>query len=83
MLDPNSAFPSGSYSDIRKRILGRLRSAGISDQVLEVLRTAFQEALAVDHLVLSGVERKRLLMDVIKSELGELGKRLDEGGISN
>ena len=47
------------------------------------MRIAFQEALAVDHLVLSRVERKRLLMDVLKSELGELTKRLDERGISN
>ena len=83
LLNPASAFSSGSYSDVRKRILGRLRSAGVSDRVLEVLRIAFQEALAVDHLVLSRVERERLLMDVLKSELGELTKRLDERGISN
>ena len=83
VLNSDSAFSPGTYADVRKRLLGRLRSAGVSDQVLEVLRTAFEEALAVDHLVLSRVERERLLMDVLMSELGELTKRLDERGISN
>jgi phosphatidylserine/phosphatidylglycerophosphate/cardiolipin synthase-like enzyme len=83
MLNPDSAFSSGSYSDVRQRILRRLRSAGVTDKVLGVFQNAYEEALAVENLVLSRVERKRLLQDVLRSELAELGKRLDEGRISD
>jgi hypothetical protein len=83
MLNPESAFSSGSYSDVRQRIVGRLRSAGTSDKVIELLKNPYDEALAIDHLVLSRVERKGLLVDVLKSELDELGRRLDEGRISS
>jgi len=79
MLNPDRAFSSGSYTDVRKRILVRLCSAGVNDKVLRVLQSAYEDALAVENLVLSRVERKRLLVHVLKSQLKELGQQLDKG----
>jgi hypothetical protein len=78
MLNPDGIPGSGSYIDLRGRILRRLRSAKIKDQVLEIAQNAYEKALASDNLVLSRAERKRLKADVLKSIFAEMNKQLDE-----
>lgn len=79
MLNSGSAFGSGSYYDLRGRVLQRLRLAKINDELFSVVENAYEKALAVDNLVLSRVEKKRLLADVLKSVLADMNRRLDEG----
>jgi hypothetical protein len=75
----NSDDHSSSYFDLRRRLLQRLRSAKVKDQVLEVVQNAFEKALAADNLVLSRLERKRLLREVLKAVVEDMNKQLDEG----
>ncbi len=77
MLNPGDLFQSGSYIDLRGRVLQRVRSARIYDHVFEIIEAAFNGALADDNLVLSRVEKRRLLAEVVKSVLEDMQKKLD------
>ncbi len=76
MLNLADAMNSNSYRNLRKRVLGHLQAAKINDQVFELVQGAYENALSADGLVLSRVEKRRLLADVLKSVLGEMGDRL-------
>jgi hypothetical protein len=79
MLNSDNPFTSGSYYlDLRGHILQRLRSANINDQVFVVVQMAFAKTLEVDDIVLSRLEKERLLADVLKSVLAEMNKKLDK-----
>ncbi len=81
MLSSTSVPGPGSYVELRTRLLKRLRADNINDQLLGILRNAYDSALSVEHLVLSRVERKRLMADVLKSVMEDLGRQLEEGRI--
>ena len=76
MLNPGSAFASGSYPELRGRVLQQLRSARINDRLFELIEAACNGALADDDLVLSAPEKRRLLADVLKAVLGEMNGKL-------
>ncbi len=81
MLSSTSVPGPGSYVELRTRLLKRLRADNINDQLLGILRNAYDSALSVEHLVLSRVERKRLMADVLISVMEDLGRQLEEGRI--
>ncbi len=66
----------GSYTDLRGRVLHRLNAAHVDDHVFEAIQAAFACALAEENLVLSSVERRRLLADILKSVLDQMNRRL-------
>lgn len=76
MQNPFGPQPDpGSYIDLRKRMLQRVQSFKVSDQILEVLQVAYEDALKEEHIILSSPERKRMLSQISKSVLQEmLGK---------
>ena len=76
MQNPFDPQPDpGSYIDLRKRMLQRVQSFKVSDQILEVLQVAYEDALKEEHIILSSPERKRMLSQISKSVLQEmLGK---------
>ncbi len=76
MLNLAHAMNSNSYKNLRSRVLERLRAAKINDQVFELVQGAYENALSADNLVLSRVEKRRLLADVLKSVLGEMNNRI-------
>ncbi len=76
MLNLADAMNSNSYKNLRSRVLARLRAARINDQVFELVQGAYENALSADNLVLSRVEKRRLLADVLKSVLGEMNNRI-------
>ncbi len=78
MLNPANGFNPGSYSEMRKRLLQRLSTAQISGQVLALVENAFETALWTEQVVLSRVEKKRLLRDVTKSILEELNQGFEK-----
>ena len=79
---PDSLHNSGSYVDLRKRVLQHVQSAKVDDQILKIVRTAYEDALAAEDLVLSRAENKRLLAQVLKSVLDGMSKQLGEGSIT-
>ncbi len=81
MFNSTSVPGPDSFVELRLRLLKRLRADKLNDQVLGVLRDAYESAFAPEHLVLSRVERKRLMGDVLKSVLEDVTRQLAEGEI--
>ena len=79
---PYSHQNPGSYFDLQKRVLQHVQSAKIEDQILTIVRTACEQALESENLILSRAENKRLLAQVLKSVLEGMRKQLDEGSKS-
>jgi hypothetical protein len=67
------------YSDLQKRVLQRLHVAKVEDRILKVVRTAYEDALVAENLVLSRAENKRLLALVLKSVLDGMLQQLGHG----
>jgi hypothetical protein len=69
--------------DVHKRILQFLKSGQVSDQILEIVQTAFISALSRENIVLSRPEKNRLAKEVTISVLEDIlaeiktGKRAD------
>ncbi len=78
MFDSGDLFYSGSYLDLRGRVLQRLHSARINDQVFELVQNAYDNALSMDNVVLSRVERRRLLAEVLRYVVEDISKRLGQ-----
>ncbi|HEX8992882.1 MAG TPA: hypothetical protein VF784_14475 [Anaerolineales bacterium] len=76
MLNPGDLFQSGSHRELRGHVLQRLHAAKINDHVFEVVEAAFSCALVEESVVLSRVEKRRLLADVLKSVLEEMDAKL-------
>lgn len=76
MMNAGEMWKNGSYEDVRGRVLRHLQAAKVNDRVFELVEAAFNGALAEDELVLSRVEKRRLLADVLRSVLEEMSKRL-------
>jgi hypothetical protein len=53
-----------------------MREAGVDDEILETMRSAFEAALRAEPIVLSRPERKRLAQAVLKELLDELISKL-------
>ncbi len=78
MLTSSSVPGPNSFGELRLRILKRLRAGKVNDQLLGVLQAAYEHAFAPEHLVLSQVEKKRLMRDVLKSVIEDVSRQLEE-----
>ena len=79
MLNPfGSQQVPGSYVNLQKRMLQRLKSAKIDDQIFEVVKQAYEVALNEEGILLSRPERKRLLSQLLKLVLDDMMKKLDD-----
>ncbi len=76
MMNMGEVSMSGSYGDVRRRMLYHLRAARVNDHVFELVEAAFNGALAEEGLVLSQAEKRRLLADALKSVLEGMSKKL-------
>jgi hypothetical protein len=72
-----SQSDSGSYIDLKKRMLERIQSFKINDQIFEVIQVAYEDALKQEQIVLSTPERKRMLSQILKSVLEDMISKLD------
>ena len=79
MFNPPTSLPDfGSYEDIQKKMIQRVREANLNEKILDILRTKYEEELAQRNIILSRPERNRLFRDVVKSVLDDvLGKLSD------
>jgi len=65
------------YVDLQKLIVRRLKSEKIQHQIFEKLATTFDAVLADENIIVSRVERKRLLTRVTRDVLEDMLKKLD------
>jgi hypothetical protein len=63
----SEAFPGNSYDELSAKVRRHLREHKINEQLLALLQDASEQALAAQNVVLSRVERERLLTDVMES----------------
>ena len=79
MLNPfGSQKVPGSYVNLQKRMLQRVQSAKIDDQIFEVVKQAYEVALNEEGILLSHPERKRLLSQILKMVLEDMTRKLDD-----
>jgi len=72
--------PFGSSSDsLKKRIIQRMKSAKIDDEIFKVTADVFEQVLNAEGVVLSRPEKQRLLSQVLKSVLTDMLTKLDGG----
>jgi len=71
-----SSFDSG-YVDLQKKIVRQLKSAKIQHQIFGTLEKSFDAVLAEDGIIVSRVERKRLLTRVTQDVLEDMLKKLE------
>jgi len=69
-----------SYIDLQKRILQRVQSAKINDQIFETVQKAYEDALLSEKILFSRPEKKRLLSQVLKLVLEDMIKKLNNPG---
>ena len=79
MQNPFGSQPdSGSYIDLKKRMLQRVQSFRVNDQILEAIQVAYEDALKEEHVILSSPEQKRMFSQISRSLLEDLIRKLDD-----
>ena len=73
--DPDSF---SSYINLKKRMLAIVQGKKVYDQMFLVVRTAYEEALKAENIILSPPEQKRLLAQIFRLMLEDMLKKLDE-----
>ncbi|HET7143171.1 MAG TPA: hypothetical protein VFI68_04045 [Anaerolineales bacterium] len=63
-FDPNKG--AGSYVNLQKRIFQRVQSSEINNQIIEIIRKSFEDAIVAENVALSFTERKRLKSQILK-----------------
>jgi hypothetical protein len=77
MLNPfGSQQVPGSYTDLQKRMYLQMQHLGVDDQIFEVVKNAYEQALAKENIILSRAERVRLLSQILKMVLDDMVKKL-------
>ena len=78
MLNPfGSQKVPGSYVDLRKRMFQRVQDMKINDQIFEVVKNAYEQALDRENIAfLSRPERTRMLSQIMKMVLDDMSKKL-------
>ncbi len=71
MMDSKSALDPHKSISLSSRVLLRLRQDGVDQQVLNLLRTACDQALAAEGMVLSQMEKDRLVKEIALSIVDE------------
>jgi hypothetical protein len=72
----------GSYVDLRKRMLRHVQDLKVNDQIFEVVKNAYEQALNRENVILSRPERNRMLSQIMEMVLEDMIKKLNEGPTS-
>ena len=70
---------SGSYFDIKNRLVGRFKSSKVDEKIFALLQSAFDEAIKSENIVLVSQEKERLKMQITTEFLDDLSKLLRGG----
>ena len=79
MFNPPNSIPEfGSYDEIEKKMLQRVRAAKLDEKILAIVQAKYEEELAQRNVILSRPERKRLYKVVVKAVLDDVLGKLGE-----
>ena len=71
-----------SYVNLQKRMLKNVQAARVNDQIFNVIQKTFEDALRHENMVLSGPEKKRMLVQIMKQVLTDMLSKLDDASKS-
>jgi len=79
MLNPfGPQQESGSYMNLQKRMLQRVQETKVNDRIFDAVQKSFEDALRAENIVLSLLERKRMLSQILRSVLENMIKKLEK-----
>ena len=70
--------PLPYFINLRERMIERVKSAKVNDQIFQVVQKAYEDALKRENIVLSRPERQRLLSQILRHVLDDMVKKLDK-----
>ena len=73
--------PIPHFMNLKKRMIERVESAKVTDQIFQVVQKAYEDALKQENIVLSRPERQKLLSQILKHVLDDMIKKLDKGTV--
>ena len=68
----------GSYFDLKERMFKKMKSAGVNDRIFEIVKAAYENALAEENVVLGLSERRRMLSQILSMVLEDMSKKLGD-----
>ena len=74
-----TSFPNGSYEELLAKVRTRVRAQKLSEEILELLRSAPEIALKAENIVLSRPERERIAQAIMKEVLSEVIEQVNKG----
>lgn len=79
MQSPFGSQQDGSpYVGLQKRMLQRVQTANVNEQIVEVVKKAYENAVDTEAILLSRSEKKRLFTQILKLVLEDMIKKLDD-----
>jgi hypothetical protein len=66
-----------SYVNLKKRMLQKVQTTQVNDQIFQAVQYAFEQALNTENIILSRPERKRLFAQILKAVLEDMVQKLD------
>ena len=79
MFNPPNSIPEfGSYDEIEKKMLQRVRAAKLDEKILAIVQAKYEEELAQRNIMLSRPERNRLFRDIAKAVLDDVLTKLGD-----
>ena len=72
MFSHLNGYSEDPFERLKDSIRLRMKEETIEDQIFGVVQHAFSEIMKTENIVLSRVERNRLLREVLKETLGDM-----------
>lgn len=66
-----------SYINLKQRMLQKMQSTNVNDQIFQVVQNAFEQAMNTENILLSRPERKKLFSQILRSVLEEMVQKID------
>lgn len=67
---------TGSFLNVRSKVLKKMRASGVSDRIATLLEETFESLLSSENLVINKLERKILMADISAQILNELAVKI-------
>jgi predicted AAA+ superfamily ATPase len=67
---------SGSYAGLRRRVIGKIKSSGITERISAIVQETYDDALKSEEIALSKIERKHLMADILDQLLDDISSQM-------
>lgn len=76
MKDSFLSDDTGSFLNVRSKVLKKMHASGVSDRIAALLEETFESLLSSENLGISKLEKKVLMADISAQILNELAVKL-------